>query len=169
VRVKTFCSCFCGFFAFEPPLSPSFHPQSVRSDFSLAERRAYSIQSVLRPDYRPPLGEALGAVTGSRRLSSAVQIRLSFFFFPTFPGLSQRNFKPGSSRNDDGQLHRSLASPVLWRALHSRPRRLSLFGYCVVVRTPLHSPTACESVRPASSRPRPQLVSSHFSLRDRRA
>jgi len=45
------------------------------SDFSLAARWASSIQSVLRPDYRPrllsrrwELGQELGAVTGSRRL-----------------------------------------------------------------------------------------------------
>ena len=121
-------------------------PSAVCSErFSLAARWAYSIQSVLRPDNRPrlqsigrELGQELGAVTGSRRLSSAVRIPLSFFFFPTFSSFSQRNFKPGSSRNDDRQLRRLLASPVLWGALHSRPRRASLFGYCAVVRTPLH-------------------------------
>jgi hypothetical protein len=138
------------------------------SDFSLAARWAYSIQSALRPDYRPrlqsvgrELGQDLGAVTGSRRLSSAVPIRLSFFlsllpcFLPLLPFscLSQfftENFKPGSSRTDDHQLPRPLASPVLWGALHSRPRRASLFGYCAVVRTPLHSPTTCEAARPPS-------------------
>src|SRR4029077_17782447 len=104
VRVKTFLFLLLWILCLraEPPLSPSFHRQSVMSDFSLAARWAYSIQSVLRPDYRPrllsigrELGQELGAVTGSRRLSSAVRIRLSFFFFPTFPSFSQRNFKPG--------------------------------------------------------------------------
>ena len=60
-------------------------PSAVCSErFSLAARWAYSIQSVLRPDYRPrllsigrELGQDFGAVTGSRRLSSAVTSTLS--------------------------------------------------------------------------------------------
>jgi hypothetical protein len=88
VRVKTFLFLLLWILCLraEPPLSPSFHPQSVMSDCSLAARWAYSIQSVLLPDYRPRLqsvgremGQDFGAVTGSRRLSSAVPIRLCFF------------------------------------------------------------------------------------------
>src|SRR5260370_7529165 len=59
-----------------------------------------------------------------------------FLFLPVFPSFPQRNFEPGSPSNDDRQLRRTLASPVLWGALHSRPRRVSLSGYCAVVRTP---------------------------------
>src|SRR2546430_13669634 len=62
----------------------------------------------------------------------------SFFFLPAFPSFPQRNFELGSPRNDDRQLRRPLASPVLWGALPIRPRRASLCGYCAVVRTPLH-------------------------------
>ena len=58
-----------------------------------------------------------------------------FFFLPVFPVFQQRNFEPGSARNDDRQLRRPLASPVLCAALHSRPRRALLCGYCAGVRT----------------------------------
>src|SRR3981081_4739441 len=66
--------------------------------------------------------------------------------------------------NDDRRLRRPLASPVLWRAVHSRPRRASLCGYCAVVRTPLHSPTTDAVVPPTFWPPRQQLVSWRFSL-----
>src|SRR2546425_7114093 len=71
---------------------------------------------------------------------------------------------PVSSRNDDRQLRRPLASPVLWGALHSRPPRASLCRYCAVVRTPLHSPTTDAAVPLAFSPPQQPLASSHFSL-----
>src|SRR5204863_9712140 len=87
---------------------------------------------------------------------------LSFFLrFSSFPRI---NFEPESSRNDDRQLRRLLASPVLWGALHSRPPRASLSGYCAVVRTPLHSPTTDAVVPPTFWPPQPPLVSWHFSL-----
>src|SRR6266436_9757301 len=90
-----------------------------------------------------------------------------FFFLPVFPSFPQRNFEPGSPSNDDRQLRRPLASPVFWGALRSRLRRASLCGYCVVVRTPLHSPTT-DAVVPPTFWPPPQpLVSWHFSLRAR--
>src|SRR6266852_7836712 len=88
----------------------------------------------------------------------------SFFFLPAFPSFAQRNFEPGSPGNDDRQLRRPLASPVLWGALHSRPRRVALVGYCAVVRTPLHSPTTDAAVPLAFSPQQPRLASYHFSL-----
>jgi len=88
----------------------------------------------------------------------------SFFFLPAVLSFQQRNFAPGSSSNDDRQLRRPLASPVLWGALHSRPRRAALCGYCVVVRTPLHSPTTDAAVPLAFSPPQQRLASYHFSL-----
>src|SRR5882762_11155235 len=90
-----------------------------------------------------------------------------FFFLPVFPSFPQRNFEPGSPSNDDRQLPRTLASPVLWAALHSRPPRASLCGYCAVVRTPLHSPTTDAVVPPTFWPPQQPLVSWHFSLRAR--
>src|SRR6266481_3708687 len=90
--------------------------------------------------------------------------RMLFFFLPAFPSFPQRNFEPGSPSNDDRQLHRPLASPVLWGALHSRPPRASLSGYCAVVRTPLHSPTTDAVVPPTFWPLQQQLVSWHFSL-----
>src|SRR5262249_6217733 len=53
---------------------------------------------------------------------------------------------------------------VLWRALHSRPPRAALCGYCAVVRTPLHSPTTDDAVPPTCLQPLPPLVSWHSSL-----
>src|SRR3977135_531592 len=88
----------------------------------------------------------------------------SFFFLPAFPSFPQRNFELGSPRNDDRQLRRPLASPVLWGALPIRPQRASLCGYCAVVRTPLHSPTTDAVVPPTFWPPRQQLVSWRFSL-----
>src|SRR5712664_4277759 len=88
----------------------------------------------------------------------------SFFFLPAFPSFPQRNFELGSPRNDDRQLRRPLASPVLWGALPIRPRRASLCGYCAVVRTPLHSPTTDAAVPLAFSPPQRRLASSHFFL-----
>src|SRR6202165_5876178 len=88
----------------------------------------------------------------------------SFFFLPAFPSFPQRNFEPGSPRNYDLQLPRPLASPVLWGALHSKPRRASLGGYCAVVRTPPHSPTTDAAVPRSFSPPQPRLASSPFSL-----
>src|SRR6266446_5109375 len=88
----------------------------------------------------------------------------SFFFFPAFPSFPQRNFEPGSPRNDDRQLRRPLASPVLRGALPSRPRRASLSGYCAAVRTPRHSPTTDAAVPLAFSPPQLPLTSSHFFL-----
>src|ERR1700674_3535085 len=87
-----------------------------------------------------------------------------FFFLPVFPSFPQRNFKPGSPSNDDRQLRRPLASPVLCATLHSRPPRASLCGYCAGVRTPLHSPTTDVAVPLAFSPPQQPLVSWHFSL-----
>src|SRR5258708_19744857 len=87
-----------------------------------------------------------------------------FFFLPVFPSFPQRNFEPGSPSNDDRQLRRPLASPVFWGALRSRLRRASLCGYCVVVRTPLHSPTTDAVVPPTFCPPQQHLVSFHFSL-----
>jgi hypothetical protein len=77
----------------------------------------------------------------------------SCFFLPAFPSFSQRNFQPGSPSNDDRQLRRPLASPVLGGAVPSRPRRASLGGYCAVVRTPLHLPTTDAAAPPAFSPP----------------
>src|SRR5882762_7762254 len=91
----------------------------------------------------------------------------SFFFLPVFSSFPQINVEPGSPSNDDRQLHRPLTSPVLCAALHSRPRRASLCGYCAVVRTPLHSPTTDAVVPPTFWPPQQQLVSWHFSLRAR--
>src|SRR5437879_3014331 len=87
-----------------------------------------------------------------------------FFFLSAFPSFSQRNFEPGSPRNDDRQFRRPLASPVLWGALHFKPQRASLCGYCAVVRTPLHSPTTDAVVPPTFWPPQPPLASWHFSL-----
>src|SRR5439155_600600 len=89
------------------------------------------------------------------------------FFLPAFSSFPRINFEPESSRNDDRQLRRPLASPVLWRALHSRPPRASLCGYCAVVRTPLHSPTTDAVGPPTFWPPQQPLVSWHFSLRAR--
>src|SRR6266568_6817889 len=71
---------------------------------------------------------------------------------------------PRAARNDDRQLRRPLASPVLWGILHSRPPRASLCRYCAVVRTPLHSPTTDAAVPLAFSPPQQRLASSHFFL-----
>src|SRR6266478_499828 len=71
--------------------------------------------------------------------------RMLFFFLPVFLSFPQRNFEPGSPSNDDRQLHRPLASPVLWGALHSRPPRASLSGYCAVVRIPPLTHNRCSS------------------------
>ena len=59
----------------------------------------------------------------------------SFFFLPASSSFPQINFEPGSPSNDDRQLRRPLASPVLCAALHFRPPRASPCGYCAVVRT----------------------------------
>jgi hypothetical protein len=79
VRVKLvllgFGSSRCCFLA-EPPLSPPFHPHSLMSDFvSLGASWVFSLQPVLPPDFRPlfhslgwKLGQAIDAVTGTRRL-----------------------------------------------------------------------------------------------------
>jgi hypothetical protein len=37
----------------DPPLPPSFHPHSVRSDFSLGASWAFSFQQALLPVNRP--------------------------------------------------------------------------------------------------------------------
>jgi hypothetical protein len=48
----------------DPPLPPSFHPHSCRSDVSLGARWAFSFQQVLLPENRPWLpGLDLAAVT----------------------------------------------------------------------------------------------------------
>ena len=91
-------------------------------------------------------------------LSSFLLLLLLFFFLPDFLSFSQRNFAPGSPRNDDGQFPGPLASPVFWGALHSRPRHASLCGYCAVVRIPLHSPTTDAAVPLAFSPPQPRLA-----------
>ena len=83
----------------------------------------------------------------------------SFFFFSAFLSFPQRNFEPGSPRNDDRQLRRPLASPFLWGILHSRPRRASPSGYCAEVRTPLHSPTTDAAVPLAFSPLQQRLAS----------
>src|ERR1700694_2911247 len=88
----------------------------------------------------------------------------SVFFLPVFSSFPQINFEPGSPSNDDRQLRRPLASPVLWGALHSRPPRASLCRYCAVVRTPLHSPTTDAAVPLAFSPPQQRIASKHSSL-----
>src|SRR3977135_4652555 len=88
----------------------------------------------------------------------------AFFFLPAFPSFPQRNFELGSPRNDDRQLRRPLASPVLWGALPIRPRRASLCGYCATVRTPLHSPTTDAAVPLAFSTPQGKPHSCRSSL-----
>ena len=65
----------------------------------------------------------------------------SYFFVPVCFLLPFPVFQPVSPRNDDRQLRRPLAFPVLWGAVPSTPRRASLSGYCAVVRTPLRLPT----------------------------
>src|ERR1017187_3993765 len=92
-------------------------------------------------------------------------LSLLLFLFPAFPSFPQRNLEPRSPRNDDGQLRRPLASPVLLRALPSRPRRASLSGYSAVVRTPRHSPTTDAAVPLTFSPPRQRLASLHSPLR----
>src|SRR5260370_41712658 len=87
-----------------------------------------------------------------------------FLFLPVFPSFPQINFEPGSPSNDDRQLRRTLASLVLWAALHSRPPRASLCNYCAGVRTPLRSPTTDAVVPPTFWPPQQQLVSWHVSL-----
>jgi hypothetical protein len=71
------------FLGTNPPLPPSFHPHSLLSDGSLGASWASSIQQVLLPVNRPwlpslrqELGQDLGAVTWTRRLSSALRIQL---------------------------------------------------------------------------------------------
>jgi hypothetical protein len=73
-------------------LSPSFHPQSVLSDSRSLQggRSQFSRCCYLIIDLGSCLldgswGQEFGAVTGSRRLSSAVPIRLFFSFFLPFP------------------------------------------------------------------------------------
>ena len=101
----------------------------------------------------------ISAVEFGSWIESPFSLFCSFFFFPAFPSFPQRNFAPGSPSNDDGQLPRPLASPVLWRALHSRPPHASLCGYCAVVRRPLHSPTTGAAVPLAFSPPQPRRAS----------
>jgi hypothetical protein len=89
VRLDFGLSCH-SCFAPKPTLSPPFHPHSRWSDFSLGASWAFSFQPVLPPDYRPPvpfaewkLGQAINAVTGTRRLG----LRFSFpgMFFKLLP------------------------------------------------------------------------------------
>src|ERR1700732_3835285 len=182
VSVKAvFSSCFlfpsCGVLRIRagPPLSPSFHPHSWLSDFrsvhggrSQFSRCCYLIIDLCSPfrrnwsrHYRSHLISAVEL--GCSDTISLLSCML-FFFLPVFPSFPHRNLKPGSPSNDDRQLHRPLTSPVWWGALHSRPRRASLCGYCAVVRTPLHSPTTDAVVPPTFWPPQQPLVSWHFSL-----
>src|SRR5260370_7673237 len=110
----------------------------------------------------------------SSRLMSGVELGCSdtisllscmlFFFLPVFPSFPQINFEPGSPSNDDRQLRRTLASPVLWAALHSRPPRASLCNYCAGVRTPLRSPTTDAVVPPTRSEEHTSELQSHLNL-----
>ena len=109
-----------------PPLSPSFHPHSLLSDFRSVHggRSQFSRCCYLIIDLGSRLSMEVGPGLSRSHLISAVELGcldlfLSFlscmllFFLPVFPGFPQRNFEPGSPSNDDRQLRRPLASPVL--------------------------------------------------------
>jgi hypothetical protein len=167
----------------KPLLSPPFHPHSLLSDCRSVQVGCtrFSRCCYLVIDLVPPF-EGNWSRTCRSHLISAVELGCSdaisllscrfffffscmlFFFLPVFPNFPQRNFEPGSPRKDDRQLRRPLAPPVLWGALHSRPRRASLCGYCAGVRTPLHSPTTDAVVPPTFWPPQQPLVSWRFSL-----
>jgi hypothetical protein len=166
----------------KPLLSPPFHPHSLLSDCRSVQVGCtrFSRCCYLIIDLVPPF-EGNWSRTCRSHLISAVELGCSdaisllsctfffffscmlFFFLPVFPSFPQRNFEPGSPRKDDRQLRRPLAPPVLWGALHSRPRRASLCGYCAGVRTPLHSPTTDAVGPPTFWPPQQPLVSWHFS------
>ena len=161
-----------------PPLSPSFHPHSWLSDFRSVHGGCsqFSRCCYLIIDLGSCLSTEAGPGVGRSHLISAVElgcldtisllsfVALLFFFLPAFPSFPQRNFAPGSPKNDDRRLRRPLASPFLWGALHSRPRRASLCGYCAVVRTPLHSPTTDAAVPLTFVLRQRRLVSWHSFL-----
>src|SRR5580692_9687023 len=153
----------------KPPLSPPFHPHSLVSDCRSVQVGCtrFSRCCYLIIDLCSLFSKGTGPGLSRSHLISAVELGcldtisllsffLSFSFFPCmlflflsiFSSFPQRNFEPGSPRNDDRQLRRPLASPVLWGALHFKPPRASLCGYCAVVRTPLHSPTTDVGVLP---------------------
>ena len=136
----------------KPLLSPPFHPHSLLSDCRSVHggctrfsRCCYLVIDLVSPF------EGNWSRTCRSHLISAVELGcletlsllscMLFFFLSVFSVFQQRNFEPGSPRNDDGQFHRAPSIPCLWGALHSRPRRASLCGYCAVVRTPLPLPT----------------------------
>src|SRR5712692_7123923 len=86
-----------------------------------------------------------------------------FSFFLPLP-ISHREIsnqdRPGSTIVNSLDL----SIPCFLGALHSRPRRASLGGYCAVVRTPLHPPTTDAAVSLVFSPLQQQLASYHFSL-----
>ncbi len=155
----------------KPPLSPPFHPHSLLSDCRSVQVGCtrFSRCCHLIIDLTPLSRREVGPGVSRSHLISAVElgclntISLLFFaplsFFLPFPVFHRRNFELGSPSNDDRQLRRPLASPFLWGVLHFRPRRVSLSGYCAVVRTPLHSPTTDAAVPLAFSPPQQQLAS----------
>jgi hypothetical protein len=116
--------CLSSYVRAEPPLSPSFHPQSVMSDFSLAARWAYPIQSVLRSNNRPRLlsrRRELGpGVRRSHRISAVeldcqdptlrcgafhfVVVPQWFINFPTHPQLVQQYGQLARYANDGSLL-----------------------------------------------------------------
>ena len=151
-------------------LSPPFHPHSLLSDYRSVPVGCtrFSRCCHLIIDLTPLSRREVGPGVSRSHLISAVELgclkyHLSSFlcssFLPALPSFPQRNFEPGSPRNDDRQVHRPLASPFLWGVLHSRPRRVSLSGYCAVVRTPLHSPTTDGAAPLAFSPPQQRLAS----------
>src|SRR5207245_4956943 len=62
-------------FAESSALSPSFHPHSFMSDFSLGASWAFSFQQVLQPENRPSasLARKRGPGVGRSHLNSAVR------------------------------------------------------------------------------------------------
>src|SRR5437879_3021533 len=83
----------------------------------------------------------------------------SFSFFLPFPVFHREISRQDRLATTIVNSVDPLASPFLWGILHSRPRRVSLFGYCAVVRTPLHSPTTDAAVPLAFSPPQQRLAS----------
>src|SRR6266481_1830985 len=155
----------------KPPLSPPFHPHSLLSDGRSVQVGCtrFSRCCYLIIDLTPLFRREVGPGVSRSHLISAVELGcldtlslfscMLFFFLPAFPGFPQRNFELGSPSNDDRQLRRPLASPFWGGVLHPRPRRVSLSGYCAVVRTPLHSPTTDAAVPLTFSPPQPRLAS----------
>ena len=71
-----------------PPLPPSFHPHSLDERFSLGASWVFSFQPVLPPDCRPcfpptawKVGQAIDAVTGTRRLGFCISFLRMFCLY----------------------------------------------------------------------------------------